>query len=100
MMNLTSTETSKLFMYNLSLMIYKNETNIRNYTEPIKRIRQSEKIIIYSILFVIASVGNTTSFVALLFMNKERKKKNKSKSRIRLLMMNLCMADLMVNYIN
>ncbi len=98
-MNITSTATSKLLMYNLSLMMYKNETTFRNYTEPIKRIRQSEKIIIYSILFVIASVGNTTSFIALLFMNKDRKKKNKSKSRIRLLMMNLCMADLMVNYL-
>jgi hypothetical protein len=83
-------------MYNFSLM-FKNDTNSRNYTEPLARIRQYDKIIIYSILFVIASVGNTTSFVALLFMNKERKKKNKSKSRIRLLMMNLCMGDLMVN---
>ena len=80
-MNLTSTDASKLSIYNLSLM-YKNDTNTRDYTEPLKRVRQYEKIIIYSVLFVIASVGNTTSFVALLFMNKERKKKNKSKSRI------------------
>ena len=57
-----------------------------------------EKITIYSILFIIACIGNTTAFVALLFMNKSSLKS--SKIRIRLLLMNLCIADLIVTYID
>ena len=60
--------------------------------------RQMEKIFIYCILFIIASIGNTTAFVALLFMNKPNLKS--SKARIRLLLMNLCIADLIVTYID
>ena len=59
---------------------------------------QYEKIVIYSIIFLIASVGNTTSFVALLFMNKKQKLKL-TKTRIRLILLNLCVGDLMVSYI-
>jgi uncharacterized membrane protein len=64
-----------------------------------------EKIVIYSILFVIASIGNTTSFVALLFMKKNKSdpansSSSSSKMRIRLLLMNLCIADLIVTYIH
>jgi gonadotropin-releasing hormone receptor len=69
--------------------------------KPMIRNKQYEKITIYSILFLIASIGNTTSFVGLLFMNSSSgKKKLKSNSRIRLLMLNLCVGDLMVAYIH
>ena len=52
---------------------------------------QSEKIIIYSILFLVSSIGNTSSFITLLL-----KKKKAAKSRVRLLFLNLCVADLLV----
>ncbi|CAF0817081.1 unnamed protein product [Brachionus calyciflorus] len=65
------------------------------------RTNHSEKILIYTFLFLFASIGNSTSFVALLFMNKNTNKNFKnSRSRIRLLLMNLCIADLMVTYIH
>jgi hypothetical protein len=76
-----------------------NQTWILNQTfhsfiKP--RLIHTDKIIIYSILFVLSSVGNTTSLIALINMNK-RKSLNCSKSRIRLLFINLCIGDLMVN---
>jgi hypothetical protein len=83
------------------------------------RINNTEKVAIYSVLFLIATIGNTTSFIALRFeiylkflkgnlvklqhsilLNRRMNKKEcfeNSKSRIRLLLMNLCIADLMVN---
>lgn len=54
-----------------------------------------DKISIYTILFILSSIGNTASFVALLNMNKQRNTNN-SKSRIRLLFLHLCVGDLMV----
>ena len=54
-----------------------------------------DKISIYTILFILSSIGNTASFVALLNMNKQRNTNN-SKSRIRLLFLHLCIGDLMV----
>lgn len=62
------------------------------------RVANWGKIVIYSILFVIASVGNTTAFIALLFMNRLNRSQNFT--RIRMLFMNLCIADLMVTYIH
>lgn len=59
-----------------------------------KRVSNWEKIAIYSVLFVIASIGNTTSFIALLFMSRQNRSQNFT--RIRMLFMNLCIADLMV----
>lgn len=58
-----------------------------------------DKIVIYSILFLLSSIGNTTSFIALLNM-KKRKNFNQSKYRIRLLFLNLCIGDLMVTFIH
>lgn len=60
-----------------------------------KRVSNWEKIAIYSVLFVIASIGNTTSFIALLFMSRQNRSQNFT--RIRMLFMNLCIADLMVS---
>lgn len=75
-----------------------NQTQLH---QPLSKTKHTEKIFIYTILFIIASIGNSTSFVALLFMNKSTNKNFKnSRSRIRLLLMNLCIADLMVTYIH
>lgn len=49
-------------------------------------------VIIYSILFVISSIGNTTVFISLV-KNRNRK------LRINLLILNLTIADLIVTYI-
>jgi hypothetical protein len=65
-----------------------------NSPTPIARKIHTEKVVIYSILFVISSIGNTTSFIALLFMNRLNRSQNFT--RIRMLFMNLCIADLMV----
>ena len=80
--------------YSTNKLVMKNDSTNSVITLP--RLQQFDKIIVYSILFLIASIGNTTSFIALLFMKKKNNLKT-SQSRIRLLFMNLCVADLMVN---
>ena len=60
------------------------------------RLIHVDKIVIYTVLFVLSSIGNTTSLIALFNMDK-RKNMNSSKSRIRLLFINLCIGDLMVS---
>ena len=77
-----------------------NSTLLAPPTLPVNNnlTHRMEKITIYCILFIIACIGNTTAFVALLFMNKSNLKS--SKIRIRLLLMNLCIADLIVTYID
>lgn len=67
-------------------------------TQTIPRIKHTEKIFVYLSLFIISSIGNTTAFIALLFMKNSNKSKNCI--RIRMLFMNLCIADLMVTQIN
>nr|QVK45721.1 G protein-coupled receptor [Proales similis] len=57
------------------------------------------KVVIYSILFVVGATGNTFSFVTLLRLKKEQIKSHPSKARIWLLLLNLCIADLMVTFI-
>ena len=72
-----------------------------------KQIRY-HKITFYSVLFLIASVGNTTSFITLLFMRKNTsiQQKNVHYMRVRKLFidlfLNLCVADLLVKktYVN
>lgn len=89
----TSTSMSEILNKN------KNQTGVLNNSmQPslVKRVANWEKIAIYSILFIIASIGNTTSFIALLFMNRLNRSQNFS--RIRMLFMNLCIADLMVGF--
>lgn len=76
----------------LSQITSNDSKNYMGYHQP--RVKHTDKIIIYSILFIIASIGNTTSFIALLFMNRLNRSKNFT--RIRMLFMNLCIADLMV----
>lgn len=50
-------------------------------------------IIIYSVMFVVAAVGNLTVFITL-FRNRHRK------SRVNLMIMHLAAADLIVTMIN
>lgn len=77
-------------------MNYQNKSFLAsNSTFLMPRTTQSEKMIIYSILFVISSIGNTSAFITLLI-----KKKKSSKSRVRLLFLNLCVADLLVYFNN
>lgn len=102
-----SIETNDLFLkyqqYDMidQLSDKKLHFNQTQSSQPLSKTKHTEKIYIYAILFIIASIGNSTSFVALLFMNKSTNKNFKnSRSRIRLLLMNLCIADLMVTYIH
>ena len=91
----TSASNSLAF---LDLMNQTNANLNQTYTLPRRNI---QKIVLYSILFVISSLGNTTSFIALCFMNKKKTRvefKN-PKSRIRLLLLNLCVADLLTAYV-
>lgn len=74
-----------------------NNVTLFGYIKP--RLIHVDKIVIYSILFALASIGNTTSFIALLNM-RTRKNCVQSKNRIRLLFLNLCIGDLMVTYIH
>jgi hypothetical protein len=92
-----STQINTSFFNNLNLF-QNNMTSLHtNVTkEFIIPGDNTQKIIMYSILFVISSIGNTTSFIALRFMNRNNDNLNNSKSRIRHLLMNLCIADLMV----
>lgn len=70
-----------------------------NITETKIRQIHFDKIVIYSTLFIISSIGNIAVLIALLRM---RNKKNfqQTKSRIHLLFINLCVGDLMVSFIN
>ena len=79
-----------VILLNDSLSTISSNINTHTETHRLTRILQLEKIIIYSILFIISSIGNTSSFITLLL-----KKKN-AKSRVRLLFLNLCVADLLV----
>lgn len=77
-----------------------NTSSTNSIQIPIMGAKNMEKIVIYTVLFFLSSIGNTTSFIALLFMNKNNNSNFKnSRSRIRLILMNLCIADLMVTYI-
>ena len=85
------TSTTKKELLPLSSVVF---SSTPNSPTPIARKIHTEKVVIYSILFVISSIGNTTSFIALLFMNRLNRSQNFT--RIRMLFMNLCIADLMV----
>ena len=74
-----------------------NNITLLEYIKP--RQIHVDKIVIYSILFIVSSIGNTTSFIALLNM-KTRKQCVHSHNRIRLLFLNLCIGDLMVTFIH
>lgn len=87
----TNLPTNMTEMWSSSSVSYRRQ-------QVMKRVSNWEKIAIYSILFVIASIGNTTSFIALLFMSRQNRSQNFT--RIRMLFMNLCIADLMVTYIH
>ena len=93
-LNLQYLSSNNSLNYLPNKLVNKNDSSNNVITLP--RLQQFDKIIVYSILFLIASIGNTTSFIALLFMKKRGNLKT-SQSRIRLLFMNLCVADLMVS---
>ncbi|KAH7643064.1 gonadotropin-releasing hormone receptor-like [Dermatophagoides farinae] len=77
-----------------SSLVIVEHSNIINDTNQTEELYMSSKIvvIIYSILFIISSIGNTTVFISLI-KNRHRK------LRINLMILNLTIADLIVTYI-
>lgn len=77
--------------------MFVNISNLSRDTNHTVKIRQVhyDKIIIYSVLFVLSSIGNMSVLIGLLRL-KLKKNFQQSKSRIHLLFINLCIGDLMV----